>query len=215
MFWQCLGWPESKPAVKKFWTIQTKSNGLSFHGKRAVSKWIAVSLIWQRYQQKSFSLFQDLYMYIYMDIQAVISNFLSGSVSIWEWFFVKCEVLKDWQVMIYHLFTVPYISTLCLNNCLEKITLSLGLESFNTISQGTEQRQSDSQLNSLYRAARFANFEGILGFSVQLIFLAALAPRKHIFIWTSSKGYDLWLVHFDAFCLFLCFIKFVACDLPV
>ena len=76
---------------------------------------------------------------------------------------------------------MPYISTLRLNNCLEKITLSLRLESFNTISQGTEQRQSDSQLNSLYRAARFANFEGILGFSVQLIILAALAPRKHIF----------------------------------
>ena len=24
MFWQRLGWPESKPAVKKFWAIRTK-----------------------------------------------------------------------------------------------------------------------------------------------------------------------------------------------
>ena len=27
MFWQRLGWPESKPAVKKFWTIRTKIDG--------------------------------------------------------------------------------------------------------------------------------------------------------------------------------------------
>ena len=35
MFWQCLGLLESKWAVqKKFWTIQTKGNGHSFHGKQ-------------------------------------------------------------------------------------------------------------------------------------------------------------------------------------
>ena len=40
MFWQRLGLLESKSAAKKFWTIQTKGNGRSFHGKqRSVSEW--------------------------------------------------------------------------------------------------------------------------------------------------------------------------------
>ena len=29
-FWQCLGLPERKPAVKKFWAIRTKGDGCSF-----------------------------------------------------------------------------------------------------------------------------------------------------------------------------------------
>ena len=33
-FWQCLGLPEWKPAVKKFWAIWTKGDGCSFYGKQ-------------------------------------------------------------------------------------------------------------------------------------------------------------------------------------
>ena len=34
MFWHHLGWPKSKPAVKKFWTMQTYGDGRSFHNKQ-------------------------------------------------------------------------------------------------------------------------------------------------------------------------------------
>ena len=35
MFWQRLGWPESKPAVKKFWVIRTKfGDDHSFQGRQ-------------------------------------------------------------------------------------------------------------------------------------------------------------------------------------
>ena len=30
MFWQFLGWPKSKPAVKRFWTTWPKGNGTHF-----------------------------------------------------------------------------------------------------------------------------------------------------------------------------------------
>ena len=47
--------------------------------------------------------------------------------------------------------------------------------------------------NSLYRAARFANFEGVLGF-----FCSVNRPsgprRKHMFTLTSLKGHGLWFV---------------------
>ena len=33
-FWQCLGLPEWKPAVKKFWAIWTTGDRCSFYGKR-------------------------------------------------------------------------------------------------------------------------------------------------------------------------------------
>ena len=42
-----------------------------------------------------------------MDIQAVISIFLSCLIPIWEGFFVESEVLKDWPVLICRLFTLP------------------------------------------------------------------------------------------------------------
>ena len=58
MFWQRLGWPESKPAVKKFWAIRTKlGDDHSFQGKQlhvraTLSEWIAIWMIWQSYQRR-------------------------------------------------------------------------------------------------------------------------------------------------------------------
>ena len=50
------------------------------------------------------------------------------------------------------------------------------------------------QPNSLYRAARFANFEGILSFSVPSIILADLLGNMFICDWCIS-------IHFVSFCV--------------
>ena len=47
--------------------------------------------------------------------------------------------------------------------------------------------------NWLHRAARFANFEGILGFFCSVNHLSR-SLRKHTFTRTSSKGHGLWFV---------------------
>ena len=54
---------------------------------------------------------------VHMDIQAVISNIVPSSVSIWDWFSLKSEVLKDWPVPICRLSTLPKHWALCRENC--------------------------------------------------------------------------------------------------
>ena len=49
------------------------------------------------------------------------------------------------------------------------------------------------QCNSLYRTVCFANFEGILGFSVPLNHHSG-PLRKHVFTFTNWKGHGLWFV---------------------
>ena len=63
--------------------------------------------------------------------------------------------------------------------------------------------------NSLYCAVRFANFKGILGFSVQSIILADLLGNTWYLLERVHKVIvlNLWLVDFDLFVLFLCCFK--------
>ena len=60
--------------------------------------------------------------------------------------------------------------------------------------------------NSLYRAARFANFEGILGFSVPSVILADLLGNASLLVIGAFRS-----------TLLICFrvSRFTACDHPV
>ena len=68
--------------------------------------------------------------------------------------------------------------------------------------------------NSLYRAAHFADVEGILGFSVPSIILANLLENTRLFVRVQKVRFcDLWLVALDP-SGFFCVSRFVACDSP-
>lgn len=52
MFWQRLGWPKSRPAVKKVWAIPTKGDGCLFHSKWHTAwfiqtSWFLIYFIWK------------------------------------------------------------------------------------------------------------------------------------------------------------------------
>ena len=68
--------------------------------------------------------------------------------------------------------------------------------------------------NLLYRAAHFADVEGILGFSVPSIILANLLGNTRLFVRVQRVRFcDLWLVALDP-SGFFCISRFVACDSP-
>ena len=77
------------------------------------------------------------------------------------------------------------------------------------------QNYSIIQWNSLYRAVRFAKFEGIWGFSVPSILLADLLGNTCLLARAQKVLVcDSWLVAFDPFCLFRV-SRALLCDRPV
>ena len=138
----------------KFWTIRNKGTATHFmanSAQRVNHSFHATEMI---------LLCED----IYMDIQAVISIFLSCLIPIWEGFFVESEVLKESGQFWFA------ICSLCHNILsLKKITILLQYYI-------AENRAMVKVLRAKFviSCCVFANFKGILAFSVPSTILADL-----------------------------------------
>ena len=134
----CLGWLESQPAVKKFWTIRTKGNGHSFHGK------------WHTASEPQFPCRDHFYLLEcpYKRLHIVISIFLSWLIPIWERFL--CRIWSFKGLASFDLLFVHSAITFCVSRKWQYY--------YNTIEQRTGRWQRYLEPNLLYRAACLQTF---------------------------------------------------------